>query len=232
MTHDTYAKRLEVDKQIRRHTLIGRLTVSAAVDWLCDPTKPGNHDPLELAKALESIGLDFAVQREGGVRRLIYVANAIRLKCALVNFSVDALEYNPWLYTRGETLALGQYRDQLVRHDLRPFTGAGLSDAMHYVLEYRTETDGTVLEAAEWLRAAEERGDKYGGGLRDEYNARLRRLQLLGLSVMHGSIIVLHPGRLAVAMPAMRSVHMLMKEHYTFDVAKSPHVHTYLELVK
>ncbi|OJW45937.1 MAG: hypothetical protein BGO60_03330 [Thiobacillus sp. 65-1059] len=226
MTTDTYAARLAVDKQIRAHRLIGRLTVSAAVDWLCDPEKPGNHDPLELVKALADIGLDYAWQHIGS-RRVIYVADAFKLKDAISNLSIDAMHGHRWLFTRGETLA--PYSSEPICHDMRPFNGNGLADALQYVLEHQT-ADGTVRTVADWLLAAADYDEDEFLEIQDEYDGRRTGLREIGLVVREYGLVVLNPRLLAIAMPAMRNVPMLMQ--IGFELTAKPKPTAFLHVVK
>jgi len=226
MTTDTYAARLAVDKQIRAHRLIGRLTVSAAVDWLCDPEEPGNHDPLELVKALADIGLDYAWQHIGS-RRVIYVADAFKLKDAISNLSIDAMHGHRWLFTRGETLA--PYSSEPICHDMRPFNGNGLADALQYVLEHQT-ADGTVRTVADWLLAAADYDEDEFLEIQDEYDGRRTGLREIGLVVREYGLVVLNPRLLAIAMPAMRNVPMLMQ--IGFELTAKPKPTAFLHVVK
>lgn len=228
MTTDTYAARLAVDKQIRAHRLIGRLTVSAAVDWLCDPEKQGNHDPLELVRALADIGLDYAWQHIAN-RRVIYVADAFKLKNAISNLSIDAMHGHRWLFTRGETIA--PYTSEPVCHDMRPFNGNGLADALQYVLEHQT-ADGTVKTVADWLLAAADYDEDEFAEIQDEYDGRRTRLREIGLAVREHSLVVTNPRQLAIAMPAMRNVPMLMQILYGFELTTKPKPTAFLHVVK
>ena len=220
MTTDTYAARLAVDKQIRAHRLIGRLTVSA------DPEKPGNHDPLELVKALADIGLDYAWQHIGS-RRVIYVADAFKLKDAISNLSIDAMHGHRWLFTRGETLA--PYSSEPICHDMRPFNGNGLADALQYVLEHQT-ADGTVRTVADWLLAAADYDEDEFLEIQDEYDGRRTGLREIGLVVREYGLVVLNPRLLAIAMPAMRNVPMLMQ--IGFELTAKPKPTAFLHVVK
>jgi len=215
MTTDTYAARLAVDKQIRAHRLIGRLT-----------EKPGNHDPLELVKALADIGLDYAWQHIGS-RRVIYVADAFKLKDAISNLSIDAMHGHRWLFTRGETLA--PYSSEPICHDMRPFNGNGLADALQYVLEHQT-ADGTVRTVADWLLAAADYDEDEFLEIQDEYDGRRTGLREIGLVVREYGLVVLNPRLLAIAMPAMRNVPMLMQ--IGFELTAKPKPTAFLHVVK
>lgn len=211
--------KIAIYKQIRSHKLTGKLTVSAAVDWLANPAKPGEHDPLDLVRRLVDVGLDYTVDND---KRLIYIADTFALKSKIHELYLDGLANNRWLLTRGEGYPGGEYK--LIPHKLEPFTGNGLRDALDYLMKYETpmgilqDVASEVLNTISAIKEVE-----YEEG---ELHIKLNRLRQLEdalediglLTSGTNSLIILAPCLLAVAVPALRGVTQLMRQGFRFEL--------------
>lgn len=227
-----FDERLAIDKSIRAHKLTPKLTVSAAVDWLCDHTKRGNHDPFDLIQRLHGMGLDYTAMPYLNGRSLIYVADPLLLKRSMNDFlSLDKFGLIRCLYTRGSTLAYDAATAPVIQHDLRPYTGKGLADAVSYVLQHRVG-DYTVQTVAEGISqhelnvayASQEKDEseadaamKYIRECEPEYQANEQALRLLGLIMMDGYLHVRNAKQLLISMPSLRGVPALMTDFYKFS---------------
>lgn len=220
MTSDWHEMRLALDKRIRSHKLDNKMTVSAAVEWLSDPAKKGSHDPLQLVRELQELGLDYTHQHIGN-RRLIRVVDPFKLKLWL-DIDINLLGANPWLYTRGD-VAAGCLNEQPLPHRMDPFTGLGLADAMAYMVEYRTQ-HGTIRDIARELVTDISQ---------DRRILLIDELRRIGIKAFDGRIVIYSPTLVAIAMPALRNVPMLLTPLYSFELTSKPKpARAMLEVVK